>query len=264
MSLAEYPSLCLGLRHTEEKPAKPRVLRALRSVSDRAVAAPAREAQRAPLFAHFRAASRRSIAAAIARARSSSSRRRLDRGARRTPRRAPASGPGREPDARRRRAARRSRRRAGRARTPRPSRPCSRGRVPSRAIRAGHALRAIAVADRRGPALDELGHAGLRPEARELARGPRHRAGPGFHLHHLRRLEPAAPSAWVAVITACPMPATRSASTSRRRGVELREDVVEQQQRRREAAAPPRRAAARAPRAAARPASRSCAGRGRR
>ena len=75
-------------------------------------------------------------------------------------------------------------------------------------------------------------------------------------------------SAPVAVTIVWPMPAIRSAERRAGARVELGENVVEEHERRRrrdDRRAPrPRRGAARAPRAAARPASRTCAGRGRR
>ena len=74
--------------------------------------------------------------------------------------------------------------------------------VPSRAIRAGHALRAIAVADRRRPARDDLGQPRLRAEPRQLAadgvRQP-------FHCSPPPPGRPAGSAeACVAVITVCP------------------------------------------------------------
>ena len=176
-------------------------------------------------------------------------------GASPAPARAPASGPGRS-GAAGARAARRSPRRAGQLEGPHRVGGVDVQRPVAGEPR-GPCVARDRVADRRRPALDELGETGLGPK-RASSRAERvsqpvqgspprpgsaraaARRGVGRRDHGL--LEPGdarcehAPAA----------------------GVELREDVVEEQQRRRAAAAPPRRAGARAARAAARPASRSC------
>ena len=150
---------------------------------------------------------------------------------------------------------------------PTPSRRCARAAVPSRAMRAGHALRAIASPTASGQRSTQLGacRACGAEAARARARIVAHRADPCSHLDELRRLDRAGPSACVAVIIVWPMPATRAASARAAAEVELREHVVEQQERRRaSAAARPRRAAARERRAAARPVNRTAACPGRR
>ena len=159
--------------------------------------------------------------------------------------------------------ARRSPRRAARARTTRPSRPCSRAPCRRGAIRAGHALRAIASPTASRPPLDELGHAGLWPEARRARTRIWLPSGSSFDLHdlrgldrqrrHVRRGDHRLPHARDALREHLPAA-----------GIELREDVVEQEQGRRRAAALLPRAGARAPRGAARPVSRTGADRGRR
>ena len=109
------------------------------------------------------------------------------------------------------------------------------------------------------PALDELGHAGLRPEARRARPGSRYRADPCSHLHELRGLDGQRRGVRRrdhrlahARDTLCEHTAAAE--------VELGEHVVEQQERRHRRGALPRRAGARAPRAVARPASRTGAG----
>ena len=223
----------VGVFAIEEKPAKPRFCGLPYSVSDRAVCGGASRGRNAPLFAQFRAGFRRSIGAAIAAAvalvlRGRPQRRRRRRRAR--PRRRERAG--READRRRRRAApaiSAARWPSSNAQIESVVLTCS---VPSRAMRAGHAFRAIAVADRLRPARRaSVGEAGLRAEARRARRGPASdepvqgsppRPAPARRGSALR---------CVAVITTCSSSATRSASTRRRRGVELREHVVEQQQR---------------------------------
>ena len=117
-------------------------------------------------------------------------------------------------------------------------------------------------ADDLRPALDELGHAGLRAEAAQLGADlaterihapPRRVARARSAARRVRRSDHRLAHARDAL--------RENAAPAE---VELREHVVEQQQRRRRQRAPPRRAAARARRAAARPASRTGAGRGRR
>ena len=135
--------------------------------------------------------------------------------------------------------------------------------VPSRAIRAGHALRAIASPTASGQRVDEVGQARLRPEARELARGRSDSLSRG-HLHDLARLDRQR-GRWVAVIDRlahAPRPARRARRGGASRAPRARRRAAAAAASRR--AARPRRAAARAAPAAARPASRSSAGRGRR
>ena len=132
--------------------------------------------------------------------------------------------------------------------------------VPSRAIRAGHALRAIASPTASGqrsstsprPACGPKRDSSARTSLPSLSRG---------HLHDLRRLErERAP-------LGCGDHDLPQLGDARREhaaaaGIELREDVVEQQQRLAVQQLGLREEQERAPRGAARPASRSCAGRG--
>ncbi len=169
---------------------------------------------------------------------------------------------GREADARQRRAARRSRPRGGRARTPRPSRPCSRG-----ACRRGRSAPATRCA--RSPAPTASGQRATTsarpacgPKRESSARTCSDSLSRG-HLHDLGRLDRQRASLRRGdhdLLHARDAVGEHAAAAR----VELREHVVEEQQRRATAAARPRRAGARAARAAARPASRSSAGRGRR
>ena len=194
-----------------------------------------------PLFRHFRAGSRRSIAAAIsAAARSSSSDgtgRGRAAGSRPPPRARSGERARREPDRRRPRAARRCPPpcwASSKAHTESAVLTCS---VPSRAIRAGHAFRAIASPTAAGQRSQTLARA--RPAAAEpgelAADGVRQRVqGSPPRPGSARR---GAPSACVVVITVCPSPATDAGEDAAAARVELGEHVVEQQQRRSRAGA---------------------------
>ena len=118
-------------------------------------------------------------------------------------------------------------------------------------------------ADGGRPALDELGHAGLRAEADELGAGSRYRADPCSTSTSCAGSTGSAERC-VAVIIVCPMPANarrEHLGAGRGRAPRARRRAAAAAA---SAAAPPRRGAARARRAAARPASRTGAGRGRR
>ena len=172
----------------------------------------------------------------------------------------PGSGPGREAD----------------ARNAEP--PGDLGRAvaelerPDRVGRA-HVQGPVARDPRRPGVARDRGADRLRPALDDLARGPA--CGPkrassartcsdSLSRSHLHDCAGSTGSALrcVAVITTCPMLATRSASTRRRRESSS-ESTSSSSSSGAAAAARPRRAAARAARAAARPASRSSAGRGR-
>ena len=255
-------------------------IRALRAVdkcirnerSDRALARLA-AAARATKFRSFSS----SIAAASSAAVSASLGGRLGRRARgRRPTRpapAPATVRARSAASSERRSPRRradAPARAARARTPTADELVWTCSVPSRAMRAGQALRAICSPTAAGHAVDDAADLGLRAEARRArARTRVSRADPGASTstscagldrqsRALRRGDDCLARS----------SATSSASTRAPRRVELREHVVEQEQRRHIA---PRdeqlrlgEQQRRAPSAAARPASRSRAGRDRR
>ena len=261
--LGRVAGLCFGLRHNRRNACKTRVLRGTGSVSDRAVAALPREAQ-TDRFLHTFA----QLFVARSRRRSRGPARRPPGSARAAARDGLVVGlrqrSGSEPDA----AARRARSAISAAPLAELERPDRVGRVHVHACRPARCAPATRCARSPSPTAagqrsSELGHAGLRAEARELGADLVYRADPGSTSTTCAGSTGSA-DACVAVIIVCPMPAMRSASTLPAAEVELREHVVEQQERRRRAAAPPRRAAARARRGAARPASRTGAGRGRR
>ena len=166
--------------------------------------------------------------------------------------------------------------RAGRARTPTPTSVVCTCSVPSRAMRAGHALRATSSPTTRRPGADDPA-ASLRSRRSAPSSPLDNRADP---LHQAATAFPGVTSSTcagsagsacrdVAVIDGLAAPgdplgedlaarrgsSSESTSSSRRSGGDAR---CSREQRR------PRRAAAREPRAAARPAIRSSAGRGRR
>ena len=153
-----------------------------------------------------------------ARARSSSRRRLERRSATALRRRLDGSGPGAKRTARRRRAASAISARAL-AELERPDRV---GRVHVQRPVAGDARRPRVArdrgADRRRPALDELGQARPAGRSARARRGSRYRAGSMAPPPRAGRARPAARDACVAVITVWPMPATRAASTRRRPG----------------------------------------------
>ena len=169
--LGRVTGLCLGLRHKGENACKTRVLRGTESVSDRAGAAPLCKPQTdrflhtfAQLFVSDRGGDRPRPLLVL--------RRGLDRASKRPLRRPTASGPGAkrsrgtsQPAARRRSAISAARWPSSKAQTESAVCTCT---VPSREMRAGQALRAIAAPTTLRPALDELGHAGLRAEAAKL------------------------------------------------------------------------------------------------
>ena len=138
--------------------------------------------------------------------------------------------------------------------------------VPSRAMRAGHAFRAICSPTAAGPRLRDASDLGLRAEARQLAAHRVYRAGSRLHLHELRGLDGKRRALRRGDDRLAHVGDERSEHAPAPR-IELREDVVEQQERRRvpraRRAPSPRRAAAREPSGAALPASRSRAGRDR-
>ena len=135
--------------------------------------------------------------------------------------------------------------------------------VPSRASRAGHALRAIPLAHGGRPARDHLGEARLRRRTATARREPRQTAVPLLtsttwsagrrQRGDVRRRDHRLPEL-----------AHRLRQDAAAACVELREHVVEQEQRRGGEGASPPRAGGTAPRAAARPATRSRAALGRR
>ena len=126
-----------------------------------------------------------------------------------------AAGPGRS-GASARRAGRRSRRPAGRARTPRPSRLCRDVHRPVTGDPRGPGVTRDRLADDGRPALDELGHARPAGRSGRAPRGPPYRADPGSRPPRSAPARAGSAERCVAVITVCPIPATRAASTSRR------------------------------------------------
>ena len=253
-----------GVVPSKENACKTEVLRAADSVSERAVAAARSRGRKAPLFAQFRAAlrprsgprARRPARSCSGVGRSGARRRRLDGSCLR-------DRPGREADRRRRRAApaiSAARWPSSNAQIESVVLTCS---VPSRAIRAGHALRAIASPTASGQRATTSARPACGPKRDELAADRDQTACPGVTSTTCAGSTGSAQRC-VAVITTCSSPATRSASDARggaSRAPRARRRAAAAAARR---AAPPPRAGARAPRGAARPASRSCAGRARR
>ena len=256
--LGRVAGLCLGLRHSQEMPAKPWFCEALRSVSDRGVGTPSGEAQ-TDRFLH-------TFTEGLVRDRRGDRPGPFDVLRRDREHRLPRLRIGLRERARREADARHPERSRDLGRpVPELERPDRVGgrddcTVPSRAIRAGQALRAIAGPTASGQRSTTSAIPACGPK-RESALRTASPSRSTFHLYQLRRLE--RQRAGVRRRDQR-LPHARDAGRPGRAGGRGRAPTA----RRRaagaavRAAAPPRRAAARAPRAAARPVSRTGAGRG--